>query len=126
MNINSHPWFDPESLIGTTVDGYQLDSLAGSGGFGAVYVTQGRDGVDFALKVLYPPYSNSPDDLEEWTPLSGRFLLEAQTASRFQQPNIIRVHSAGQFLWHFDDPRGAGPARWRDASAEVEVFTDVG
>ena len=106
MKINSHPWFDPDSLVGTTVDGYQLERLAGSGGFGAVYVTESQDGVALALKLLYPPFSNATEDLENWTTRAGLFFREALKAASFRQPNIIRVHSAGHFLWHYDDNRG--------------------
>lgn len=106
MNINSHPWFDPEALVGTAVGGYQLNKLAGSGGFGAVYVTAGQDDVPLALKLLYPPFSNSAEDLETWTFRATLFLREAQTTASFRQPNIIRVYDTGQFLWHYGDARG--------------------
>ena len=106
MNINSHPWFDPEALVGTAVGGYQLNKLAGSGGFGAVYVTESQNDIPLALKLLYPPFSNRPEDLESWTRRATHFLREAQTAASFHQPNIIRVYDTGQFLWHYDDTRG--------------------
>ena len=103
MIINSHPWFDPEALVGISVGGYQLHRLAGSGGFGVVYVTESQDAVPLALKLLYPPFSNAPDDLERWSLRATHFLREVQTAARFRQPNIIRVYDTGQFLWHFAD-----------------------
>ena len=112
MNINSHPWFDPEALVGTTVGGYKLKSLAGSGGFGAVYVTESLDGSARALKLLYPPFSNTPEDLENWSFRATHFLREAQTAASFHQHNIIRVYDAGQFLWHYN-ARGGVPGGGR-------------
>ena len=33
------PWFDPHTLVGTTLQGYHLASFVGEGGFGAVYRT---------------------------------------------------------------------------------------
>ena len=100
MKINSHPWFDPEALVGAIVAGYRLKNLAGTGGFGAVYVTESRDGFPRALKLLYPPISNTPEDLDNWAPLATRFLRETSTAASFRQPNIIRVYDTGQFRWH--------------------------
>src|SRR5262249_46946654 len=63
--------------------------LVGSGGMGAVY--QANDSVlgrIVALKVLHADLAVDADT-------AGRFLAEAQLASRLQHPNIIPVHDYG-------------------------------
>ena len=64
--------------------------------------TESRDNIPPALKVLYPPFSNAPEDLENWTPQATSFLREANTASSFHQPNTIRVRDTTLFLGAVD------------------------
>jgi serine/threonine protein kinase len=79
-----------EALVGQTVDGkYRLDKLLGAGGMGAVYkardLTQERD---VAIKILHPDIGGDPS-------ISKRFDREAQSASRLDHPNCVRVSEFG-------------------------------
>ena len=79
-----------DQLVGQTIYRYKIISLLGAGGMGAVYkardVTLQRD---VALKIMHPQFALQPDFQE-------RFLQEARTAARFDQPSIVKVHDFGQ------------------------------
>ncbi len=108
MDALVHPWFRPETLVGATLQGYSLESLVGVGGFGAVYRTQSTQGEARAIKVLFPPRSTAPEDARNWDNRVTVFMREANAASHFQHPNIIRVFDAGQARWRFNVPGMAG------------------
>jgi len=81
---------DLEALIGSTIhDRYQVETLLGVGGMGAVF--KGRHtglqrGV--AIKVLHPEIGRDPS-------VSKRFDREAHSASRLDHPNCVRVTDFG-------------------------------
>ena len=108
MDALVHPWFRPETLVGATLQGYSLESLVGVGGFGAVYRTKSTQGEARAIKVLFPPRSTAPEDACNWDNRVTVFMREANAASHFQHPNIIRVFDAGQTRWRFNLPGVAG------------------
>jgi serine/threonine-protein kinase len=93
MSLTGHPGQGviPEgfAVIGTKVNNYELVSLLGEGGMGAVYVAQhpflGRKA---AIKVLRP-------ELAQDTQLVGRFMNEARAANAIGHPNIIDVMDVG-------------------------------
>ncbi len=67
---------------------YEVISLIGSGGMGAVYrVKQVYLGKEFALKIL--DFQNQSDVTVR------RFQQEARTASQLQHPNLVEVHDFG-------------------------------
>lgn len=78
-----------ENLIGQTLNRYQILSLLGEGGMGAVYkahdVTLQRD---VAVKVMYPHFAHLAGFPE-------RFLQEARTAARLDHPGIVQVFDFG-------------------------------
>lgn len=79
-----------ETLIGEVLDDhYRLDKLLGAGGMGAVYkachITLKRN---VAVKVLHPDIGGDPS-------ISKRFDREAQSASRLDHPNCVRVTDFG-------------------------------
>ncbi|HVI01899.1 MAG TPA: serine/threonine-protein kinase, partial [Enhygromyxa sp.] len=79
-----------EALVGRTLDDhYRLDKLLGAGGMGAVYkarhITLARD---VAIKILHPDIGGDPS-------ISKRFDREAQSASRLDHPNCVRVSDFG-------------------------------
>ncbi len=79
-----------ESLVGRSLNRYQVLSLLGEGGIGAVY--KARDTVlqrDVAIKVMQPEFAQRPDFRE-------RFLQEARTAARLDNPSIVQVHDFGE------------------------------
>src|SRR5881392_2013705 len=78
---------DPSSIVGTVLDGqYQIESLLGKGGMGAVF--RARHillGDRVAIKVLPPEMRNNT----EWL---RRFQREGQAARRFRHPNAVTVY----------------------------------
>src|SRR5689334_956461 len=78
---------DPSSLVGTVLDGqYQIESMLGKGGMGAVY--RARHillGDRVAIKVLPPEMRGNT----EWL---RRFQREGQAARRFRHPNAVTVY----------------------------------
>lgn len=77
------------SLVGSSLDHYQIDSLVGQGGMGAVYraIDQRLDRV-VAIKVV--PISQRKADAMR------RFRIEAQSAAKLDHPNIARVYNVGE------------------------------
>ncbi len=76
-------------LIGTKVDRYQLESLLGAGGFGAVYRAKHvHTDSTVALKLLKKSLGADQQMLE-------RFLREARAASSVGSEHIVRVTDAG-------------------------------
>ena len=78
---------DPSSIVGTVLDGqYQVESLLGKGGMGAVY--RARHillGDRVAIKILPPEVRTN----SEWL---RRFQREGQAARRFRHPNAVTVY----------------------------------
>ncbi|WP_146155252.1 serine/threonine-protein kinase, partial [Enhygromyxa salina] len=79
-----------EALVGQVLDDhYRVDALLGAGGMGAVYrarhTTLERD---VAVKVLHT-------DIGADSSISKRFDREAQSASRLDHPNCVRVTDFG-------------------------------
>ncbi|MHB0858028.1 MAG: protein kinase domain-containing protein [Anaerolineae bacterium] len=79
-----------EQLVGQSLDRYQIVSLLGEGGMGAVFkaqdITLQRD---VAIKVMQPQAARLPNFQE-------RFLQEARTAARLDHPGIVKVYDFGQ------------------------------
>src|SRR6267142_4420503 len=78
---------DPSSIVGKVLDGqYQIESLLGKGGMGAVF--RARHillGDRVAIKILPPEMRNNA----EWL---RRFRREGQAARRFRHPNAVTVY----------------------------------
>jgi serine/threonine-protein kinase len=78
---------DPSSIVDTVLDGqYQIESMLGKGGMGAVY--RARHillGDRVAIKILPPEVRNNA----EWL---RRFRREGQAARRFRHPNAVTVY----------------------------------
>jgi serine/threonine-protein kinase len=78
---------DPHSFVGSVLDGqYQIESLLGRGGMGAVY--RARHillGDRVAIKMLPPEMRSNA----EWL---RRFQREGQAARRFRHPNAVTVY----------------------------------
>ena len=84
-----------QALVGKQLEHYELVSLVGGGGMGAVFrAVDTRLGREVAVKVL------SRDHTDEET--IRRFRNEAQSAARLDHPNIARVHYVGEdHGWNF-------------------------
>lgn len=79
-----------QNLVGQTLNRYQILSLLGEGGMGAVY--KGHDVTlqrDVAIKVMHAHFAQNKD-------FQGRFLQEARTAARMDHPGIVQVYDFGQ------------------------------
>jgi serine/threonine protein kinase len=78
------------ALVGEVLDGhYRLDRLLGAGGMGAVYKAHHTElQRDVAIKILHPDIGGDQS-------ISKRFDREAQSASRLDHPNCVRVTDFG-------------------------------
>lgn len=78
---------DPTSFVGSVLDGqYQIESLLGKGGMGAVYLARHiLLGDRVAIKILPPEVRNNA----EWL---RRFRREGQAARRFRHTNAVTVY----------------------------------
>ncbi len=78
---------DPSSIVGTVLDGqYQIESLLGKGGMGAVYLARHiLLGDRVAIKILPPQVQHNA----EWL---RRFRREGQAARRFRHANAVTVY----------------------------------
>ncbi len=84
---------DESSLVGQTLDHYQVLSLLGSGGMGEVYRARDtRLGREVAIKVLPAGFSSGKDRL--------RFEREARAASALNHPNILTIYEIEQVGEH--------------------------
>lgn len=76
-----------DARVGATLGGgtYLLEAHLGGGGMGTVYRARNvRTDGQFAIKVLLPEHSGSPETLR-------RFHNEARSAARLQNPHIVNV-----------------------------------
>jgi len=73
-----------------TIPGYDLLDELGRGAMGVVYRARHRAlNRLVALKVIRPWLYSDPE-------VAARFRAEAETAARFQHPNIVQVHEVGE------------------------------
>jgi|GEM_PF-1234089 len=87
---------DGESIVGKSLDGYQVVRRIGRGGMGEVFLAEHTVlGRKTALKVLPGGWLVTPDRVE-------RFHREARLAAQLDHPNIVRVlHAGSQGELHF-------------------------
>jgi eukaryotic-like serine/threonine-protein kinase len=79
-----------DQLVGQSIGRYQIITLLGQGGMGAVYL--GRDITlqrDVAIKMMHLHMASQPGFQE-------RFLQEARTAARLDHPGIVKVYDFGK------------------------------
>lgn len=77
------------SLVGQVIDGkYQVLSILGEGGMGAVYKARTQDGSHVAVKVLHQELGDNPE-------LQERFQREIQALFALKHPNVLAAHDAG-------------------------------
>lgn len=83
--------FDVNSLINQTIDGkYQVLSLLGLGGMGAVFRARHTFiNNDVAIKIINPQLSNNNE-------IAERFLREARAAALIDHPNAVKVTDFGR------------------------------
>lgn len=78
-----------ESLVGTTLAGYEIRSLVGEGGTSAVYRADHPEHGPVAVKVLR-------DKLRQDRTAVARFQREAEYGVRVQHPNVVRTIEIGE------------------------------
>jgi DNA-binding response OmpR family regulator/tRNA A-37 threonylcarbamoyl transferase component Bud32 len=79
-----------QSLIGMTMNGYQIWEKIGEGGAGTVYKAyQASIGRDVAIKVLRQKYADNTEFIH-------RFQTEAELVARLEHPHIIPLYD----YWH--------------------------
>jgi serine/threonine-protein kinase len=78
-----------ESLVGTTLAGYEIRSVVGEGGTSAVYRADHPTHGTVALKVLR-------DRLRQDRTAVARFVREAQYGGRVLHPNVVRTIEIGE------------------------------
>jgi serine/threonine protein kinase len=78
-----------QSLVGSKVAGYTIQSEVGEGGTSAVYKAQHPSHGTVALKVLR-------EKLRHDKTAVARFVREAQYGTRVQHPNVVRTIEIGQ------------------------------
>jgi serine/threonine protein kinase len=75
---------------GDTFGPYEIESVLGRGGMGAVYLaTHERLGRRVAVKVLAPELADDPD-------FRARFLRESQLAASLDHPHVIPIYDADE------------------------------
>lgn len=83
-------------LVGTTLGGYKLTRLLGSGGMGAVYLAEDQSiGQQVAMKVIRSDgdeYGSSQG--EEWA--ADRFKLEARAVAKLDHLHILPLYRYGE------------------------------
>jgi len=80
---------EPDPLLGQSLGGrYTVLRQIGSGGMGAVYEAEGSDGERYAVKVI------NPDLAGRSAAAVRRFVREARTTMRIDNPHVVRVFDA--------------------------------
>ncbi len=74
----------------TQIPGYQLLRPIGRGNMGVVYLARREsDGLEVAIKTVLPMHADNPQ-------ITERFLHEAEALGKFNHPNIVTFHEAGE------------------------------
>jgi serine/threonine-protein kinase len=78
------------SLIGTTVDGFEILSILGGGAFGTVY--RGRQiALDRPVAIKVPTAEIAADPV-----MAKRFAREARSAAKVDHPGVVRIYGVGE------------------------------
>ena len=81
---------DKASLVGSTFDGFQIESVIGGGMFGTVY--RGRQlGLDRAVAIKVPTMEIASDPVS-----ARRFSREARSAARVSHPGVVSIYAVGE------------------------------
>ena len=80
----------PESLLGTEIDGYLLESILGYGTYGVVYLAR-HVIMDryFAFKILQAEFSEDTGSVNS-------FFQECKVAAKLEHPHVVQAFKAGR------------------------------
>ena len=80
----------PESLLGTEIDGYLLESILGYGTYGVVYLAR-HVMMDryFAFKILQAEFSEDTESVNS-------FFQECKVAAKLEHPHVVQAFKAGR------------------------------
>ncbi|MGN6107057.1 MAG: protein kinase domain-containing protein [Kofleriaceae bacterium] len=78
------------SLIGSTVDGFAIESVLGGGSFGTVFRAR-QVGLDRIVALKVPTHEIAADPV-----MARRFAREARAASRVHHPGVVAIHAVGE------------------------------
>ncbi len=79
-----------QSLIGTVIDGFVIDSVLGGGAFGTVY--RGRQlGLERPVAIKVPSYEILAD-----ATMAKRFAREARSAAKITHPGVVAIYAVGE------------------------------
>src|SRR5262245_27547269 len=85
----SEPGPGAGSLVGTTIDAFEVLAPIGTGGMGEVYKARDvRLGRTVALKIVSHAYARDEE-------FATRFAREARAASALNHPNVAQIYWAG-------------------------------
>ena len=108
--------FASQTLVGKTIDQFEITGIIGQGGMGCVYeATQEKPRRKVALKVMKPGVATEV--------ALRRFELESQLLARLRHQGIAQVYDAG--TW--DDGEGATPwfaMEYIPAAKEITAFVE--
>ena len=77
------------TLVGTVVDGFEIESVIGGGSFGTVY--KGRQlTIDRPVALKVPTHAIAADPV-----MTQRFAREARAAARINHPGIVSIYAVG-------------------------------
>ncbi len=80
------------SLVGTTVDGFEIEGVIGGGAFGTVY--RGRQvRLERAVALKVPTYEIASDPI-----MAKRFAREARSAARIDHPGVVSIYAVGELV----------------------------
>jgi serine/threonine-protein kinase len=78
------------SLVGSSFDGFSIDSVLGGGAFGTVFRGTQR-GLDRAVAIKIPTYEILSDPT-----MAKRFSREARSAAKIQHPGVVSIYAVGE------------------------------
>jgi serine/threonine protein kinase len=81
--------FKPKDFINE----YEILSTLGSGTVGTVYRVKNKAGDEYAMKMLNPAVTESPE-------IKSRFLREITVLEKLSHPNIVQYYGSGVFQGH--------------------------
>ncbi|MCX5744709.1 MAG: serine/threonine-protein kinase [Proteobacteria bacterium] len=90
LTAQLQPSSESTNLIGTTIDGFQIDEILGGGAFGTVY--RGRQlGLERPVAFKVPTVEMAGDPIT-----ARRFAREARSAARVDHPGVVTIYGVGE------------------------------